>query len=259
MEEDEDSAVGSTVQPVAIARRWDVQQAIARLRRESEWYMLRVVGSVVCAMLAFVAFALKVAMASLHETNVALLTCCLVCIIVSGVLIPHSDSKALAVLAETPDTGMIRPLLDALDAAPEAKARKIRALLVLLLPHLRPSEAGMLNKRQRRVLYEALLLGDADRELEYLLTVLQAITQIADGETWICLRQIIQRGAITEGQQQLLDTASDCLRVVEARRAHQKSHASLLRPSSPSENPAELLRGTQPDVETAPETLLRPF
>lgn len=239
-------------------RRRDVQQAIVRLRRESRWYLLRVVGSMGCALLAFVSVFLAVAPTSLREPNMALLVCCLLCMVMSGILIPHTDSKPLTILAEAPDVIMIGPLLEVLEAAPEVKARKIHVLLTLLLPRLCATDATLLNRRQRHVLYDALLLGDADRELEYLQAVLQAVTQIGDREVLSCLRQIVQRGAVTEGQQSLLTVASECLRVAEARQAQQHIRDSLLRASCVEEPAAELLRAARPALETAPQTLLRP-
>ncbi len=240
------------------AREHEVQQAIARLRRESRWYLLRVVGSMGCALLAFVSVFLAVAPTSAREPNVALLVGCVLCMIVCGILIPHSDSKPLAVLAEAPDVTMIAPLLEVLEAAPEARARKIHALLTLLLPQISATDAVLLNRRQRRVLYDALLLGDADRELDYLQAVLQAVTQIGDTEVLTCLRQLVQRGAVTDGQQSLFEAASECLRIVEARQAHQHIHDSLLRASAAEESAAELLRAAQSTLETSPQTLLRP-
>ena len=238
-----------------------MQKAIARLRRESRWYMLRVFASVSCIILAFVLLILAVAAASHPGQNTVLLLCCLLCVAIGAMLIPHSDSKSLAALADAPDITMIGPLLESLEAAPEARARKIHALLTLLLPRIRSSDAVLLNQRQRRLLYRTLLyntlqLGDADneQEVEYLLAVLQAITYVGDQEAVVCLRQVVQRNEQTH----VCQAASECLIAIETRMAQQHIHDSLLRASSPSENSAELLRGTQPDVETSPETLLRP-
>ena len=239
-------------------RSRDAQQAIARLRRESRWYLLRVFHSILFIMLGFVSFFLALVTANSIGPNAGFLLCCLVCLPIGAMLIPNWDNKALAILAEAPDMTMIAPLLEVLEAAPEAKARKIHALLTLLLPQISAADARLLNRRQRRVLYDALLLGDADRELDYLQAVLQAVTQIGDGEVLSCLRQLVQRGAVTEGQQSLFETASECLQMVEARQAHQHIRDSLLRASAAEEPAAELLRAAQPALETAPQTLLRP-
>ena len=241
-----------------VARERDVQQAIARLRRESRWYLLRVFHSILFIMLGFVSFFLALVTANSIGPNAGFLLCCLVCLPVGAMLIPNWDNKALAILAEAPDMTMIAPLLEVLEAAPEARARKIHALLTLLLPQISAADAMLLNWRQRRVLYDALLLGDADRELDYLQAVLQAVTQIGDGEVLSCLRQLVQRGAVTEGQQSLFETASECLRAVEARQAHRHIRDSLLRASAAEEPSAELLRAAQSTLETSPQTLLRP-
>ncbi len=236
------------------------REAVRRLQRESRRYRLRLRGSIACWSLAPVLFVVAIRTAS-HDRGIGplplLLSLC--CVVAGALILPRPDNAALDLLARHSDLHAIGPLLEALDTLPETRGPQIRSLLTRLLPRLTAEDAAVLNRRQRGRLYDALLLGDADRDTDYLVAILLGLAQVGDEETLRCLEQLVRRGAMTRGQRRILEAAESCRTALEKRTEQARSRAGLLRAASPANGPQELLRPAASTPAVNPETLLHPM
>ncbi len=254
----EPDATGEHENVCAAPRYAEQPQMALQLRRESRAYGLRILCCVFCFLLSMALLAVTVNSDAAGEINAARLLGCLLWLVAGAALIPRTRSRVLEAWRQRPNPCMIGPLLDALGGANGETAGQIQSLLTTLLPMLDSEEAAALTLSRRRRLHNALLLGDADRNTAYLQAVARALAQCADEQTLVCLRQMVRRGAITEGQQWVLESIRLCLPDVEAQVAARQSGADLLRASSPAPDPAQLLRAAQSARDAAPDTLLRP-
>src|SRR5579859_599541 len=160
-----------------------VEGAVKQLRRESRLAVLRGTCSLFCWLFAVGMLLRGVCVSAPGQgPSVPNLVLCLLFILAGAGMLPQSRSSALQILAETCDPRAVGALLEAKEMAPAAKARIIESALIALLPRLTPSDAMLLSRSQGRKLYTALALGNADRELEYMLAVLKAIEQVGNEE-----------------------------------------------------------------------------
>ena len=214
--------------PSAVEPPDDFTAILKLLRRERRQAALRMIGGGLLWFQALCLLIVNVAYSG-GRTNILLLLVCLSSVVLGVILLTPARSRALVLLTERQDTRAIGPLLDALDGAFGARAQEIETLLVVLLPRLRTSDASLLTAAHRRKLCRALALGNADRELPYLLAIIQALEQIGGAEAEACLQRLIGRGAITPGQQSVLKAAQECLPLLTARLEEAKRQGNLLR------------------------------
>ena len=171
-----------------------------------------------------------------------------------------SRSNSLALLAEWPAAATIDaigPLIDALDLASDDQRPAILAMLTRLLPRLTSADASILSRRQRSRLSEMLLLGDADREADFLLAILKALEQIGDQDTAHTIHHVVTLGAVTAGQLLIMEASTACLLSLETRLHEDRNRAGLLRSTGHPYARAELVRPTCSKPDAQPETLLR--
>lgn len=241
----------------------EVRNALQRLRRQSQHNRIRIYSGVGCWSAVIILLIAAIRTAPEHTLQSLALLLAALCLILTGaiVVLPRglSDppSASLASLAENAGVEAIGPLIDALDLALAAQSSAILTLLTLLLPRLTTADASVLSRRQRNRLSDTLLLGDADRDANYLLAILQGLEQIGDEETACTIRRLVQRGAVTVAQRHVLEAAIACLQSLEARLEQNLNRDVLLRGGAPAETAAELLRPTYSEPDTHPETLLR--
>ena len=164
----------------------------------------------------------------------------------------HSDVRA---------TG---PLLEQLKRHEQRNYPVIAEMLIGLLPRMMSTDAGLLNKAQRKCLYETLniphefsnstvRLYDCDEALA--LAALKALEQIGDAEAV----PYVRRAATTHRFTAVLLAARECLPFLEQRIEQQRQSETLLRASDKRiDQSGILLRPAAPSNETAREQLLCP-
>jgi hypothetical protein len=130
-------------------------------------------------------------------------------------------------------------------------------LLTRLLPRLQASDADLLNTNQRACLYRS--LTTVTNNSDYLIAALKALEQIGDGEALPFVERLAEGRQRTAGAERVQVAARDCLPYLRLRADKARASQTLLRASSASDTPPNLLlRPAQSRDDAEPEQLLRP-
>src|SRR5262249_22274138 len=158
-----------------------------------------------------------------------LLTLCLSlgCIVCGVMLLPRTRSRAMEMLASLDDLRTIGPLLDSLTFAVGVNRYLLVARLTDLLPRLRASDSHLLRQSQRRILYEALSLGDFQQETDLLLAILKALEQIGDAQSLPIVERLASGGSGSRREQQVREAARACLPFLQAQIERQRLSETL--------------------------------
>src|SRR5258708_39536843 len=85
---------------------------------------------------------------------------------------------------------------------PDLNARTAMAYaLMRLLPRLQPADAEWLNASQRAALHRVLQISNPDKETEFMLVILRALTRIEDVSALPTLNVLARRAAITANEE----------------------------------------------------------
>ena len=160
-----------------------------------------------------------------------------------GVAMSKNHKEAAEKLAQFNDVRAVGLLTEILESSDKDTARVSRDALILLLPRLQFSNAGLLSAEQRDVLNRALpkAVTKGDRALS--LAILQAYQQVGS-EKEAAVVERLATGSVAAYDSELRQAAQDCLPYLRDSIARRKESHVLLRASQ-----AE---------DARPETLLRP-
>ena len=158
------------------------------------------------------------------------------------------------------DIRAIAPLLDALGPRPDHDPPQIRAVLARLLNRVRASDANLLDRGQRGVLYRELgretLTGE---QIEFTVAILRALEQIGTGEALPYVAQLARRTYPRPAPLNVLSAAQRCLEFLQQRGGSQTIRQTYLRASDKNTTqPDTLLRPADDTGATPAEQLLRP-
>jgi hypothetical protein len=236
-----------------------VEEALALLKKERRAFWGRMLLSLGAWGAGLLTFFLALGRILVSDPG-GLLTLCLSlgCVIGGAILLPRTRSQAMEKLAALDDLRAIGPLLEALTFAVGVNRYLLTARLTDLLPRLRASDAPLLNQSQRRILYEALSLGDFQQETDLLLAILKALEQIGDAHALPIVTRLASGSSGSKREQQVRAAARACLPFLQAQIKRQRLSETLLRANPSPDAEHELLRAAAATEETAPQQLLRP-
>jgi HEAT repeat protein len=169
----------------------------------------------------------------------------------------HTDAAKR--LAHYDDVRGIGPLIEALEW-PDSEMQHIAARsLTDLLTRVRASDYGLLNARQRSVLYRTLNMSRARTFPKLLISILKALEQIGDAEAVPYVERLAHGFALLDSQREVRVAAQDCLPFLRDRARLTSQSQTLLRASHVSETHNDaLLRPVQSTQTADPDQLLRP-
>ena len=168
------------------------------------------------------------------------------------------QSEAARALAKYDDVRGVGKLAEALEWPEASVQHEAEVALTRLLPRMKASDAGLLDTKQRGNLYGMLKMRHARGHGSFLLAVLDALEQIGDDTAIPIVERLAKSAAYTKMQKRVQQRAMDCLPALRVRATDQNANMTLLRASSVSETPADLLlRGAMMSANDAPEQLLR--
>jgi hypothetical protein len=181
--------------------------------------------------------------------------------------------KLTAQVADQYDVRSIGPLIDALYLDdPQTREIAITALTERL-PHLKASDADLLDEAQRARLCYLLsvpienplhkdvrrLFRPADsRAIAFRVAILQAFAQVGDSKTLPFVERLAKGEARTEGEKRLQEAAQDCLPALQLRVKLESHSRTLLRAAHALTGTETLLRPATGRPDTDPQSLLRP-
>lgn len=158
----------------------------------------------------------------------------------------------------------ITPLIALLqNTLPPHQEQAVFALLVLLLPRLKVSDAGLLKPADRNAIHSWLRRGNekvfSRRSPDALcLAALKALEQVGDAAAIPAVERLTQIHPRNQSEQRLRQAATECLPMLRANHGNVESARMLLRAShSVADPPHLLLRSARSPNDAAPQELLR--
>ena len=163
--------------------------------------------------------------------------------------------KAARCMASIEDVHAIGPLASLLEHEEPVRSAAIEAL-TRLLPRLQENDEFHLNTRQRACLYRALKRTSAEKEMPFLLTILDALKRIGDEEALPYVRQLAEAEAVTQNQRCIRQAAQECLSFLREQTQRQQANQFLLLPASATDMLVRPVAGAR---EEDTGELLRPL
>ena len=160
-------------------------------------------------------------------------------------------------LSQLDDVRAVGPLAEAL-SIPDLNVRTaVARALMRLSPLLQTTDAEWIDASQRAALHRVLKSSNPEKETEFILVILQALTTIEDISALPTLEALARRDAVTADERRVQEAAAQCVATLEAVRDRLLIPMTLLRASEAVAAPEQLLRAAQGGVETPPQQLLR--
>jgi hypothetical protein len=176
----------------------------------------------------------------------------------SGLIKPsHQYYRIINTLSQLDDVRAVGPLAEAL-SIPDVNSRVplFRALLKLL-PRLEPRDAEMLNEQQRLALRKILNAWDPETESAIMLVLIKALTTIQDVPSLPTMEALAKRSPRTANRRMVVEAAASSAAILREAKLRMETPQTLLRASTESTAPAQLLRAAHPGPDTQVEQLLR--
>jgi hypothetical protein len=238
----------------AARERAEVDRLLAELERASQGrYPVFNVGCLIALGSLLGMFSLCGAVNSPLVGLVALFCGGLFLLLLGRLTVSARQKELLIQLRSFRDVHLVGPLLTTLYwPGLEEHRYSAQIALIALLPQMRASDAGLLNRDQRLILYRTLRSG----EEPFVLAILKALEQIGTAEAIPYVERLVRRRVWTPGQKKIKEAAEACLSTLHAHTS--RTGERLLRPATTPASPEEtLLRPASTGTGEA-ETLLRP-
>lgn len=174
-------------------------------------------------------------------------------LLTAAVLNSKQRKEAVGRLSQLREKRAVGPLCDVLEFKNPEMTVMAKKALTELLPTLQASDAPLLNREQRAILYRSL----SENDLPFSLVILKALEQIGDGKALPAVQKMAQAEAATAKQKEVREAARACLPFLEERAEREKISSTLLRASEPTIHPEVLLRPAETVTSTSPDELLR--
>jgi hypothetical protein len=128
--------------------------------------------------------------------------------------------------------------------------------LTRLLPRLQASDAHLLNQNRRAALLSRL---KTTANTEFAISILKAYEQIGTEVELSAVEKLADGKGLAKKKREVQQAAQECLSYLRVRVEAQRAQQTLLRASSATGTPADvLLRPASGVMETPPDQLLRP-
>lgn len=168
------------------------------------------------------------------------------------------QKRAARALAQCDSLEAVGPLIEALGYKDKRIRPDIVKALTRLLPRVKASDDRLLDGVHKSILNQALSNGDTYQEADFLVAIIQALTQVGGSESIPFVQRWTGSWMHSPGGLRVQETARACLPVLQARAEKKRVSGTLLRPSEkPKTGPDALLRPAANTPNTAPEQLLR--
>ena len=168
------------------------------------------------------------------------------------------EEKSAYVLVQSNDVRAVSELIYVLRWHNPTLRMLAQDALTRLLPQVQPGDIELTLTRSE-ILFSQLIMGNVNKEPEFVLAILQVLEQIGDKR---CLKFVTPMTYVSHNKQVWRDiqlTAERCLQSVQRRAALERDNHTLLRASEPiAQHSEELLRPVQNVRPTDPNELLRP-
>ncbi|HZT42828.1 MAG TPA: hypothetical protein VFA07_11740 [Chthonomonadaceae bacterium] len=168
-------------------------------------------------------------------------------------IVPDRHKSVARMLSEFDDLRIVGPLLEARNQLPDIR-KEIETALISLLPRLKSSDSALLTPIQRTSLYTAIQSSNA----VFVVTVLQALEQIGNGDALPYVEKLIGGKSKTAHDVRVQEAAQTCLPFLQQCAEQEHAAATLLRASSNADPAANsLLRPDFANASIPPAQLLR--
>lgn len=234
--------------------RAEVERLLAELEQESRGrYPVFHVGCLVALGAVLGMFSLC-STAALPWLGISSLVCGgLFLLLLSYLTVSARQKQLLSQLRSFQDVRLAGPFLTALYwPGMEEHRTSMQIALTALLPRMRASDAHLLSRQHRLILYRTLRSG----EDTFVIAILKALEQIGTAEAIPHVERLARRRVWTPRQKQIKEAADACLPMLYARTS--KSGERLLRPATTSDPLEETLLRPASGGKSEAETLLRP-
>lgn len=168
------------------------------------------------------------------------------------------NADRLASVATVKDVGALVDIYAPAQYGYDGDTRKaVKASLTQLLPQLRASDADLLNKEQRKVLYDAL---NREKDRAFQLAILKWLEQVSDAEAVKAVEKMTLPGSKCRKDKELQAAAQALLPHLREVARMEQERRTLVRAADSPGQPAALLLRPASDVGTADaDKLLRPM
>lgn len=169
----------------------------------------------------------------------------------------YHAADALSKIADKRAAGALASAVSVAQMNPEVRV-SIAETLMRLLPDVTPADADLLDEDARASLRNMLKKGDPERETDFLITIMEALTRVGDVRALPLVQKLAALPGSTPNLTRLQEAASVRAALLEEMVEHVRSSETLVRPSQPVEPADTLLRAAHGAGSESADLLLRP-
>jgi hypothetical protein len=175
----------------------------------------------------------------------------------AALMVYRSGGADAAILSKPMDAGAIGALIERMDISFGAERRAVIRVLVRLLDHVQAGDGSRITKADRVRLDDALRVPDFQKNAELLSAIIRAYERIGNHQSLDLVQTLALQTGDMGRERHVRDAARSALPGLAARIAKIREGEHLLRASTPTKPPEELLRASVITAEPPPDELLR--